>query len=371
MNTPKTTLWHKLARVTLRLVLPLLVLVMTMLWLKGVFRHDRIVNRPDTMPVAQAAPAGAEILTVTASPREVLTEAVGEVKPEFEIKLASKVTAHIVRLDIRAGQHVRKGQVLAMLDGRDLQARVNQAAQSLIHAQATRSYAQLDRERNRTLYDKGAIPKAEFDVADTRLKEAQADVDRFQQALDEAQVGLGYTQIESPVDGIVIDREADVGDLAMQGKILLVLFDPKHLWFQGSVSEEYAPLLTLGETYRVHIDALRLDYEGPLAEIVPSADPSGRTVLARVRLPADDRLYPGLFGRMRLVVNRTEDILAPRRALRRVGQLEMVTVLAPWGLEQRVVVPGLAMENEQVQILSGLKAGERIVLAAETQERRP
>ena len=365
------TMLRKLSRLTVRLVLPAVVLVVTMLWLKGAFRHDRVVNQPDTMPAAQMAPAGAEILTVAESPREVVTEMVGEVKPEFEIKLSSKVTAHILRLDIRAGQHVRKGEVLAILDGRDLQARVNQASQSLIHAQATRAYAQLDWGRNHALYDKGAIPKAEFDVADTTLKAAQAEVDRLQQALDEAKVNLGYTEIDSPIDGIVIDREADVGDLAMQGKTLLVLFDPKHLWFQGSVSEEYVPLLKLDQTYRVQIDALRQDFSGPLTEIVPSADPSGRTVLARIRLPVDDRLYPGLFGRLRLAVSQTQDILVPRRALRRAGQLEMVTVQAPWGLEQRVEVPGLAMEREQVQILTGLKPGERILLPPEGQERRP
>ena len=354
-----------------RMVLPALVLVVTMLWLKGVFRHDRIPNRPDTMPEAQAAPPGAQVLTVSAARREVLTEMVGEVKPEFEVEVAAKITARILRLDVRAGQSVHKGQLLAELDDRDLQARVSQSRQALIHAQATLDYAKLDWERNRKLVADGAIPKAEFDVADTRLKEMRAQVDQLHQAINEATVNSSYAQIESPIDGMVIDRQANVGDLAMPDKTLLVLFDPKHLWFQASISEEYAPLLTLSQEYHVQVDALKQEFTIPLTEIVPAADPGGRTVLARFRLPADDRLYPGLFGRMRLAVSQTEDITVPRRALRRTGQLEMVAVQAPWGLEQRVVVTGLELADDQVQILSGLKAGERIVLPAVSQEPRP
>lgn len=361
---------RRIFRITTRLVLPALVLVMTMLWLKGVFRHDRVANRPDTMPKAEAAPTGAEVLTVGAASREVVTEMIGEVRPEFEVALAGKITAHIARLDVRAGQRVRKGQVLAVFDDRDLQARVSQARQALLHAQATLDYAQRDWERNRDLVRGGAVSKDQFDAADSRLKESRAEVDRLQKALDEAKVNLSYTQIESPIDGVVIDRRANVGDLAMPDKTLLVLFDPKHLWFQASVSEQYASLLTLGQDYRVQIDALKQEFSIPLTEIVPAADPGGRTVLARFRLPADDRLYSGLFGRMRLAVGKTEDILVPRRALRRTGQLEMVAVEAPWGLEQRVVVPGLEPASGQVQILSGLKAGERIVLPAASQEPR-
>jgi len=360
-----------LRKIVVRLVLPAVVLVITMLWLTGTFRHGRIASRPDAMPAAQATPAGSELLTVSAVPREVIAPMVGEVKPEYQINLTSKITAHILRLDVRAGERVRKGQVLVTLDDRDLSARVNQAKKAMAQAQATLSYAQLDYDRSRNLHEKGAIPQSDLDVANTRLKQAQADVDRLGQAVDESQVNLGYARIESPVDGVIIDRQAEVGDLATPTKPVLVLFDPQHLWLQASVSEEYAALLKLGREYRMRIDALKEDFTGALAEIVPAADPTGRTILARVRLKPDDRLYPGLFGRLLLPVAQTQDILLPQRAISQVGQLQMVTVQAPWGLEQRVVVPGATEAGGMVQILSGVKDGETVVLPAENQERRP
>ena len=360
-----------LGKITVRLILPVVVLVLTMLWLTGAFRHGRIASHPDAMPAAQTAPAGSERFAVTTVAREVIAPMVGAVEPEYEINITSKITAHILRLDVRAGEHVRKGQVLSTLDDRDLTARVNQAKKALAQAQATLRYAQLDRDRTRNLHESGAIPQSDLDVADTRDKQAQADVDRLEQAVEEAQVNLGYARLESPVDGVVIDRLADVGDLATPTHPLLVLFDPQHLWLQASVSEEFAPLLRLGREYRLRIDALKEDSTGVLAEIVPTADPTGRTILARVRLQPDGRLYPGLFGRLLLPVARTEDLLLPERAIRKVGQLRMVTVQAPWGLEQRVVVPGTVEDDGRVQILSGLKAGETVLLPAESQERQP
>ena len=353
-----------------RIVLPAILLVMTMLWLKGTFKHDRVPNRPDTMPKAQAIPANAEILTVAAADRELVAEMVGEVKPEFQVDISAKITARVLRINVRSGQNVQRGQLLVELDDRDLRARVSQARQALAHAEATLSYAQLDWNRNRDLVQSGAIPQAEFDVADTRLKEYRAQVDQLRQALDEANVNLSYARIESPMDGVVIDRLSDVGDMASPGKKLIGLFDPSHLWFQASVSEQYAPLLRMGQDYRVSIDIFQQEFIIPLTEIVPTADASGRTVLARFRLPVDKRLYPGLFGRLRLAVSQTQDILVPQRALKKTGQLEMVSVASPWGLEQRVVVRGRELANGQVQILSGLKAGERIVLPAESQEPR-
>jgi len=172
------------------------------------------------------------------------------------------------------------------------------------------------------------------------------------------------------VDGVVIDRAAEVGDLATPGKPLLVMFDPHHLWLQASVREEKARNLNLGQNYVVRIDALKLDVSGPLVEIVPSADALARTVYARVRLPVNDQLYPGMFGRLLLPTGQTEDMLIPQRAIRKVGQLDMVEVQTAWGHGQRAVVVGLSCAEDKVEILSGLKPGEILVTQPASREPR-
>jgi membrane fusion protein (multidrug efflux system) len=372
------SLWDRMAetirrrqRVLLRVVTPLVVLVLTMLWLLGVFRRDRISGN-ETIAVAAvgARPPGVESLVVTLTPRDAVSEMVGEVKPEYDINIASKVTAHIAQLDIRAGARVGQGEVLALLDDRDYQARLHQAEEALVRATATRDYARTNRERDRGLLAKGDITGDQFDQSQTHFQEAEAEVARLQQVRQEAQVNLSYTKILSPVDGIVIDRLANAGDLAVPGKPLLTMFDPRHLWLQASVREEDADRLKLEQEYRVRVDALDLELTGPLVEIVPAADAVARTVWARLRLPANERLYPGMFGRLLLPTGQTEELLIPRRALRQVGQLDMVDVETAWGVEQRVVIIGRAA-GDQVEILSGLKPGEKLLVPVARQEARP
>lgn len=359
-------------RFLLRRLLPMMVLVQTMLWLMGVYHRGRVTGheRGAALP-PRPRPPGAEVMTVALLPREVVTEMMGEVKPEFAISVSSKVTAHITQFDLRAGASVRQGQVLALLDDRDYQARLRQTEQALARAAATLDYARLDWERDRGLLAKGDITGDQFDQTQTRFREDEAEVHRLRQAQAEAQVTLSYTKILSPVDGIVIDRLANAGDLAAPGKPLLTMFDPRHLWLQASVREEDARRLQLGQECRLRLDALNWEGTGPLVEIVPTADATARTVWARVRLPADERFYPGMFGRLLLPTGQSEDVLIPRRALRQVGQLDMVDVETPRGLEQRAVVLGRTLPEDRVEVLTGLQPGEKLIVPSALKEARP
>jgi RND family efflux transporter MFP subunit len=341
--------------------MPLLVLIVVMLWLMGAFRSGRISGNETFAQTSLPALTDSETLTLALTPRDVISEMMGEVKPEFRINVSSQITANILKFDIRAGKRVKKGDELAQLDDRDVQSRLAQTRESLARAVADLDYAKSTNTRSTTLLAQKAISQAQYDLDHSRFLQADAEVKRLRQSLEEARVSLSYTRILSPVDGVVIDRAAEVGDLATPGKPLLVMFDPHHLWLQASVREEKARSLKLGEHYAVRIDALHLLVSGPLVEIVPSADAMARTVYARVRLPVNDQLYPGMFGRLLLPTGKTEDMLIPQRAIRKVGQLDMVNVKTQWGYGQRAVVVGVSCADDQVEILSGLKPGEVLV----------
>lgn len=347
-------------KLLLRGILSMAILVGMMVWLSGGFRRERPASA--SVVPRELPPPGASVYLVSLSACEQFAEAIGEIQTEAAINVSSKVTAHITEIPIHAGESVHRGQVLVQLDARDLDARVKQAQQALEHAMATRDYARQDLARTEFLYKKGVIAQADLDMAQMNWKESQAEALRLTEALDEARVTRSYAQITSPVDGIIIDRLAEVGDLAVPGKVLLVLFDPQRVWLQASVQEQDVKRLTLGQTYRMHIDALNADVSGPLVEIVPSADPNSRTVLARVRLTPDIPVYPGMFGRLLLPLGQQQQMLIPQSAVRQVGQLHMVDVLVGQQVEQRLVVLGKANESRQVEVLSGLNVGDRIVL---------
>ncbi|MHB8203711.1 MAG: efflux RND transporter periplasmic adaptor subunit [Desulfomonilaceae bacterium] len=357
-------------RLLINVVLPLLLLVVVMLWLAGAFQRGHITGQEHFASTPQKVPHGAEMVTLKLAPQEIISEMMGEVKPEFKINVSSQITATIMKIDVRAGMRVKKGAELAVLDDRDVQARLEQTKESLARAEADLEYTKLTNHRSTALLAQKAISQAQYDLDHSRYLQAKAESARLRQSLQEAQVSLSYTRILSPADGVVIDRMAEVGDMASPGKALIVMFDPHHLWLQANVREEKARNLKLGKNYPVRIDALNMDVSGPLVEIVPSADSMARTVWARVRLPVNDELYPGMFGRLMLPTGKTEDILIPHRAIRKIGQVDMVDVKTPWGIEQRSVVVGNPVAEDKIEILSGLKPGEILVIRRPVQDAR-
>ncbi len=344
----------------IRLILPIMLIVVMIFWLTGVFRKGAI--QPEKLAVKTVSAAGMPVWQVVLTRTPVISEAVGAVQPEYQMTIASRISGDIIEMRVHAGQRVRKGDLLVRLDARDITARVSQATETLRRAQATRDLAVSDYRRDKPLVDKAVIPRSEFDQTDMRLRTAEADVQHAKEALREAQVSLSYAEIRSPATGVVIDKLTDAGDLATPGKALLTMYEPRHLWLESSVREHEASLLHIGSEYTVRIDATGEKMTGKLAEIVPSADPTSRTVTARIVLAHTDGLYPGMFGRLLIPVREAQALLIPESAIIRIGQLRMVDVITDGQVQRRSIQTG-EHTGKQVEVLSGLADGEKIALS--------
>jgi len=338
---------------------PILIIVIMMVWLGGHFHRGMI--RPGKVEAAATSALGVPLYTVTAQTSPQIAEAVGAVAPQFKTTISARVTANVIALPVNAGQYVHQGDLLVRLDARDLQARMQQAREALRRAEASRDLAQIGYDRDKPLVEKAVIPKSDFDEDTEKLKTATADVASFQQVRQDADVTLGYAVIHSPYDGVVIDKLSDVGDLAAPGKPLLTMYESGKMWLEAAVPEEEIGSLHIGQTYSVRIDALNKQLTGRLVEIVPSADPSSRTITARVTIPYVENLIPGIFGRMRIPVGQSQEILIPQAAVLRVGQLTMVDVAENGTLRRRSLQLG-RNQGDQVEVLSGLMPGEKIAL---------
>lgn len=338
---------------------PIAVIVVMMLWLTGAFRMDRI--EPGMLGVKVRPATGVSAFALAFSRIPVVSEAVGTIQPEYRMTISSRVSANILEMRVRAGQRVQKDTLLVRLDCRDLTARAGQARETLRRTQATRDLATSDYRRDKPLMEKAVIPRSEFDQTDMRLRTAEADVQHAQEAVREAEVALSYADIKSPATGVVIDKLADVGDLAAPGKTLLTMYEENHLWLEANVREREASLLRIGESYALRIEATGEKIDGKLVEIVPSADPSSRTVTARVALPPTEGLYPGMFGRLSIPVREREALLIPEAAIIRIGQLTMVDVIAESSLKRRSIQIGEQL-GDRVEVLSGLAEGEQVAI---------
>ncbi|MBI5593754.1 MAG: efflux RND transporter periplasmic adaptor subunit [Deltaproteobacteria bacterium] len=343
-----------------RFVLPIAIIVVMMFWLTGAFSKDRI--EPAKLDVKMRPAAGVPTCSVVAVMTPVVSEAAGTIQPEYRMTVSSRISANILEMRVRAGQHVQKDELLARLDSRDITSRSAQAKETLRRAQATRDLAASDYQRDKPLMDKAVIPRSEFDQTDMRLRTAEADVQRAREALREADVSLSYAEIRSPATGVVIDKLADVGDLATPGKALLNMYEQGRLWLEANVREQEASSLRIGESYAIRIAATGETMDGKLVEIVPSMDPTSRTVISRITLPRTSGLYPGMFGRLSIPIHQTKRILVPDNVIIRIGQLTLVDVVVGDQIKRRAIQTGGRM-GDQVEILSGLAGGEKVVCA--------
>jgi RND family efflux transporter MFP subunit len=351
-----------------------------LLWLAGVF-HTKIGTEGSPVIPVGGQPVGADTalvpVRVLSSPR--IESAVGTIRAVHEASVASKLLAKVVEISVQAGQEVHVGEVLVRLDDADLQAQLRQAGAVVASADAARNQAQIEYDRVSSLYERANASKTEFDQAQTALKTAAAELERAEQARQQAQAVLDYATIRSPIDGKVVDKLVEVGDTARPGEVLVTLYDPTRMQLVASVRESLSQRLRVGQTIGVHVDALDKTCDGQVSEIVPEAESASRTFSVKVTGPCPPGVYTGMFGRLLIPLDEEEVLVIPRAAIRRVGQLDLVDVAEPVrkqggtgslpasGLVLRRRIVQLGREfGDQVQVLSGLAAGEQVALPTDS-----
>jgi RND family efflux transporter MFP subunit len=295
-----------------------------------------------------------------------VTETVsGTVASARQTTVSSKILARISAITVTAGSVVSEGDVLVRLDARDLDAREREAAEGLRGARARLELARTELARIEKLFASDVASRQQLDRARSAYEVARAEVQAAEERAREAGVARSYGEIRAPVSGRIVDRLAEPGDTAAPGVPLLRLYDPGALRLEAPVRETLAVRLDPGQPLSVHVEALARSFEGTIEEIVPFAEPGARTLLVKVRLPPDPDLVAGMFGRLEVPAGERRRLLVPREAVSRTGQLEFVTVVGPDdALERRLVTTG-AERGDAVEVLSGLSAGERVLLADE------
>ena len=252
------------------------------------------------------------------------------------------------------------------LDSSTWQNRKEMAEAKLKSAQAAQDDAQKTYNRIKEVVKQGAATVTEADNAKYRFEAAQGEATAAGRALDEAVMNLGYTQILAPMDAVVIDKRADVGDTVAPGQILVSLYDKMQLI--ANVREGLIKRLQAGQKIGVYLEDLGAACEGTISEIVPQADPITRTFQVKVTGPCHAGVRPGMYAKLLVPLGDKKVLVIPPEAVVEVGQLTMVDVAGPAGPERRYVQLGQQIrlgDTLYVQVLSGLKPGEKVALAAQ------
>ena len=251
-------------------------------------------------------------------------------------------------------------------------AALNAAEKEVSAADSDLALAEATLKRYQQLYEKKSVSPQEFDEIKARYQSAEArrDMARAGQAqanaaLTQARTSLGYTRIHAPFAGVVTEKKADAGTLASPGMPMFTIEDTRSYRLEVTVDESELRLVRVGQVSPVTIDALgNVQLSGKVVQIVPAADPASRSFLVKVELPADARLRSGLFGRARFSRGERTALLIPRTSLVERGQLQGVYVLdANQIAGLRYVTLGKSA-GEQIEVLSGLQDGEKLVAVA-------
>lgn len=303
-------------------------------------------GRHETPPVAAPALPTATVQTLPAAyeSHAATEEVVGTVRSKLRAVVEAKISGRVLEYTATPGTLVKRGDRLAHLDAREIQAKVDQARALLDQAGS-------EFERQRQLIAGRATTRQEYEAAESRVKVATA-------ALTEAETMLGDASVTAPFDGVVTRKLADIGDLAMPGKPLLEIESPTALRFEADLPEAILDRVQLGDKLPVRLNRL---VEGTVSEISPVADPVSRTFLIKLDLPTVEGLRTGQFGRVSVPVAETRLLLVPASAVVKRGQMEIVFVVRDGRASLRLVKTGKTLDR-RVEVLSGLEEGDAVVV---------
>ncbi|MFH2098809.1 MAG: efflux RND transporter periplasmic adaptor subunit, partial [Pseudomonadota bacterium] len=304
--------------------------------------------------------------------------------------IEAQIQARILSYSVNSGDSVKKGELLIELDNRELASRLEEARQGLGSARSRKQQAQeavrsaqamyeearQSLERVQGFFDKEAATERDLEQAQSGflqakanlarssrgVEEAESGVVRAEKIVEQAEIALGYARITAPKEGQVVRKMAEKGDIAFPGKPLLILQTQGAMRLEALVREGLISRIGLGDRLPVVINAIGLQVEGTVEEVVPSADPHTRSFLVKVDIPDVPGVYPGMFGRLLVPLDTRRAVTIPESALIHVGQLEMVLLKEDGGFRRVLVKTGQAVADGRLEVLSGLSGGETLGL---------
>jgi len=313
--------------------------------------------------------AGLATVTIQQSNQEHAATVEGVVEAIKFSQIAPQVAGSITVLSAKAGDEVKAGQMLARIDTRiaNQQAVTNQA--QVAAAQAQLVVARQEYERKRRLHEKQYISQAALERAESDYKTAEAQTKAQLAQSGAANVQTGLHTISAPYAGLISEVMVEQGDMAMPGKPLLTVYDPKAMRVVVNVPQSQIASIISGAKVNVLIPAAveaERNLIGTQVTILPTADAVSNMVKVRVTLPQSlASVRPGMFARAMLPVAAAgvkTQIYVPAKSVIRRSELTAVYVVDTKGRPQLRQVRLGRKQGDSFEIFAGLQAGEKVAL---------
>ena len=315
---------------------------------------------------------GNSMQTVTVTRRDISSSvlATGIIKPMVgaEVRVGSRASGTVKHLYVNVGDFVKKGQVLAEIDPKELQAEYNQAKAALENARANYEYARLDLKRQRSLLAQDFISQNQLDLAEKSFEINKAKLKQAEANLAYAAVQLSYTKIIAPISGVIASVSTQEGETVtarFSAPTFVTIIDLKKLEVWAYVDETDIGRVRVGQHATFTVDTYpATEFEGEVTAIYPKAVIQDNVVNYITTIKITDfkekTLRPEMTATVIIFLKTRKNVLAiPRRAVQNEGGQKFVTVLQGNALQKRRVTLGWE-SNGYYEVTSGLKEGEKI-----------
>lgn len=293
----------------------------------------------------------------------------GQIEAAQFASISTRMMGYVSKVYVKVGDKVKKGQSLIDINNADLEAKQGQAQAGIIQAEARFLTAQKDMERFEVLYEQQSASQKEYDDILTQYKVAEAQLESARQVQKEIEAMLFYTNIKAPFSGVITSKSVKPGDMANPGQPLLSLEDPDSFVAVAMVPESNIPDIQAEDKVKVYVKSNDQSLSGIISEISTSSQYSGGQYFVKIKLnvPKGVRLYSGMFVSVEFpsMAIQNKQVLVPKKAIVRKGDLQGIytptssnTAILRWLKLGRSV-------GDQVEVLSGLAAGEAYIVSAE------
>jgi RND family efflux transporter MFP subunit len=314
----------------------------------------------------------AEVPTVTVQSRHVGASYAldGVIQAVKQSTIAAQASGRIATLQVKAGDKVRAGQILATIDDRDANAAAQRSQAQISQAEAEMGNAKVQLERTKDLQSKGFVSKAALDTALAQFNITAAAREQAVAGSKQTALAQGFTRVTAPFDGWILQTFAEAGDLALPGKPLLTVYAPQPLRAVVQVPTSRTQVVRRATQTLVQLGQAQEGARGivPVSKsAVPSADPVSQTTEWRFELASQDavNLLPG--QQVQVLFSQAQGggpakLMLPAPTIVRRGELTAVYVVTGKVFALRAIRVGVNQGSDGVEVLSGLVAGDVVAL---------
>lgn len=301
-------------------------------------------------------------------------EITGQVEGIQSANISTRVMGTITSMRVKAGDQVKAGQVLFTINAADIKAKTAQTGAMIAQADAAMQSAKKDYERYTALYKQQSATAKELEQITLQYKSAQANLEVMKQMKNEVNANLSYTTVTAPFAGVISQKLAETGSIASPGMPILTLEQTGNLQVSALVPENMISSIAVGNVVDMNINAAEKKLSGKIVQINTSSQFTGGQYVVKISLPSAEmkKLYSGMYVNIAVPIKESKQISLENKSVTvpetSIVYKDQLTGLYTATAENTALLRWVRLGKKQagqVEVLSGLSAGEQFILSAD------